>query len=301
MTIVINKIDLNNNFNTNLNQYINNIMSFNPQTYLEKINPHPKDKNVTFYDPTHTYTIQLQDSNGNNFKDDTFTSVTTWNHSHFGRFDADAIIEKMMKSPKWKNSKYYGMTPEQIKELWDKNRDEAAKAGTIMHYDIECYYNKVPVKNDSIEFKWFLDFEHERTKENGFAPHLKPFRTEMIVYDEELRLVGSVDMIFEAPDGTLQIYDWKRCREIKKTNSWQYSHVECISHLPDTNYWHYTLQLNTYRAIIERNYNRKVTDLYLVCLHPENKNNSFQRIKVPILKQEIDDLFALRLKQLKQK
>lgn len=275
-------------------------MSFNPQTYLQKKNPHPRDENVDFYDPTHTYTVRFIDGAGNAVVDDGFTSVTTWNHSHFAHFDADRIIEKMMRSPKWKQNKYYGMTPEQIKAQWDSNRDEAAKAGTFMHYDIECYYNKVNVSNNSIEYKWFLDFEHDRTKKGGFAPHLKPFRTEMIVYDEELRLVGSVDMIFEAPDGTLQIYDWKRCRDIKKTNPWQSSHVECINHLPDSNFWHYALQLNTYKAIIERKYERVVTDLYLVCLHPENKNNSYLRIKLPILKQEINDLFEYRIKQIQE-
>lgn len=274
-------------------------MSFNPQTYLQEKNPHPRDKRVTFYDPTHTYTIELNDENGNRFKDDTFTSVTTWNHSHFQPFNADKIIEKMMKSPKWEKNKYFEMTSEEIKALWEKNRDEAAQAGTNMHYDIECYYNNVDVKNDSIEYSWFIDFERERTREGGFAPHLTPYRTEMIVYDEELRLVGSVDMIFEAPDGTLQIYDWKRCKEIKKTNPWATSHVECISHIPDSNFWHYALQLNTYKTILERKYNKKVTALYLVCLHPNNKNNSFQMIKLPFLTQEMNSLIKYRLECIK--
>ena len=50
---------------------------------------------------------------------------------------------------------------------WDKNRDEAAQAGTKMHYDIECYYNNQDVKNDSIEYSWFLRFVKD-------FPELKP-------------------------------------------------------------------------------------------------------------------------------
>ena len=40
----------------------------------------------------------------------TYTSVTTWNHKHFPHFDADAIIDKMMKSKNWNSPtyKYYG-------------------------------------------------------------------------------------------------------------------------------------------------------------------------------------------------
>jgi hypothetical protein len=108
-------------------------------------------------------------------------------------------------------------------------------------------------------------------------------------------------MIFENEDGTLQIYDWKRCRDIKKNDGFgKCANKECIEHLPDTNYWHYCLQLNTYKAILEEKYDKKITDLYLVCLHPDNKNKNYQRIKVVDLQEEVKDLFRLREISLKQ-
>ena len=100
--------------------------------YLARLNAHPRDKRITFDPVPHAYTID-SDSTVK------YTSVTTWNHGHFEEFDADAIITSMMRSKKWAESKYYGQTPDQIKAGWDKNRDEAAAAGTAMHYDIECY------------------------------------------------------------------------------------------------------------------------------------------------------------------
>ena len=271
-------------------------MSCNPQTYLESLHPHDRDRRITFDEPTHVYTIEIIDENGDIKYDSGYTSVTTWNHSHFSEFNADEVIKKMMKSPKWSKSKYFGMSHGEIKNKWKKEGQESSRAGTLMHNDIECFYNKVPVSNTSIEYQYFQKFEHDRTKPGGFGEHLKPYRTEWIVFDEELRISGSIDMIYEAEDGTLQIYDWKRSKEIKKSNPWQYSHVECIDHLPDTNFWHYSLQLNTYKAILERNYGKKVTHLYLVVLHPNKP--SYQRIKVPILKDEIADLFKLRLREL---
>ena len=103
-------------------------------------------------------------------------------------------------------------------------------------------------------------------------------------------------MVFENEDGTLQIYDWKRCKEISKTNSWnKFAITECIDYLPDCNYWHYCLQLNIYKYILEKKYNKKVTDLYLVCLHPDNKNKNFERIKVAPLDDELIKLFELRM------
>lgn len=272
-----------------------------PPSYLANKNPHPRDANITFDEGPHIYTIALPNPDGTIQYDSGFTSVTTWNHSHFKHFDADAIIDKMMASPRWPQSQYYGMTREEIKAQWDANRDEAASAGTKMHYDIECYYNECPNTNDSIEYKWFLDFEKARTQEGGFGENLTPYRTEMMVYHEELRLSGSIDMIYEAPDGSLQIYDWKRCKEIKKDNPWECATRECINHLPDTNFWHYSLQLNTYKAILEEKYGKRVTDLFLVCLHPNNKNNSYIRIRVPVLSDEISELFSERRAEVVEK
>ena len=63
---------------------------------------------------------------------------------------------------------------------------------------------------------------------------------------------GSIDIIFESPDDTLQIYDWKRVKSIgyealgNKT-----SIIPSLKQIPDTNFWHYALQLNLYKMILE--------------------------------------------------
>jgi hypothetical protein len=103
-------------------------------------------------------------------------------------------------------------------------------------------------------------------------------------------------MLFIKPDGTYAIYDWKRSREITKSASFnKFANKTCIEHLPDSNYWHYCLQLNTYKSILESKYDIIVSEMYLICLHPENKNNNYQRIKVVDLGDEIKDLFKLRM------
>ena len=235
------------------------------------------DSHIKFDEGPHIYTID-GDSN--------YLSVTTWNHVHFEKFDADKIIANMMKSKNWYNSKYYGQTPEEIKDGWEKNRDAAASAGTKLHYDIECYYNGFPQENDSVEYTYFLNFIRA-------FPDLKPYRTEWMIWDKELRLAGSIDMVFENPDGTLLIYDWKRSKEIKKTTRFlKFSTTECIEHLPDTNFWHYSLQLNTYKAILEKCYGKKITHMCLVCLYPDNKD--YKLFRVPDLQEEVSELFELR-------
>lgn len=253
-------------------------------SYLAKKHPHPKDSLLTFDEGSHIYTID---------GDSSYTSVTTFNHLHFQLFDADKIIQNMMRSKNWSKSKYFGQSPEEIKAGWEENRVAAARAGTNLHYDIECFYNNMESSNNSTEYNYFKEFAKK-------YQHLIPYRTEWMIYDKNLKLAGSIDMVFENPDGSLSIYDWKRSKEIKKSSTWnQFSKTPCIEHIPDTNYWHYCLQLNTYKAILERNYKKIIKEMYLVCLHPENKNRSFQRIKVVELTNEMNALFNLRREQLK--
>jgi hypothetical protein len=96
-------------------------------------------------------------------------------------------------------------------------------------------------------------------------------------------------------DTPLAIYDWKRCREISKTNrANKFATHPAIEHLPDTNFWHYALQLNVYKYILQTKYDRRVTDLYIIVLHPEAQN--YQRIKLPDLQSEVAELFEERIR-----
>ena len=247
---------------------------------LQKKNAHTRDARIVFDEGPHVYYID---------GDSDYMSVTTLIHEQFPKFDADKIIGKMMSSPKWPQSKYYGMSPQQIKDLWNQNGKIASEAGTKLHYDIECFYNGEPKKNESIEYKYFLNFYKKNQQ-------LEAFRTEWMIFDTELKMAGSIDMVFRNPKGVLEIYDWKRSKEIKTTNRWGNATTECISHLPDCNFWMYSLQLNIYRKLLIKNYDVDVGDMYLVILHPNNDN--YLKYKVPDLSTEVDDLFALRLKQL---
>jgi len=256
-----------------------------PPTYLAVKNPHPRDQYITFDEGPHVYTVHGKQG---------YTSVTTWNHHHFAKFDANGIITNMLRGKKMKDPayKYYGMTREQILADWDQNRDQAAAAGTNMHYDIECYFNQVPTTNNSIEFQFFERFVRD-------FPELTPYRTEWCVYYEEYKLSGSIDMLFENPDGTIQIYDWKRCKEIAYEDPFGKTAITpCIQHMPDTNFWHYSLQLNLYKTILEEKYGKKVTGLYLVCLHPDNASRTYDRIEVPVLENEMRELLAVRKREL---
>lgn len=244
--------------------------------YLKNKHLDERDKSVSLDEETHIYTINDETD---------YISTTTWIHSHFSEFDSDKIITNMMNGKNWKKSKYYGKSREEIKDMWEANGREAAEAGTKLHLDIEKFYNKLEVNNDSVEYKQFKKYNSENTH--------NPYRTEWLIWDEEHKIAGSVDMVYQNKDGSLEIWDWKRSKQITKNKIFEtYAKTECINHLPDSNYWHYALQLNLYKSILERKYKKKICKLCLVVFHPTKKD--YEIIELPELDYEINKLLELR-------
>ncbi len=270
--------------------------------FLTVKNAHDRDKHIQFFEDGHRYMIT---PNAGNVP---YMSVTTFNHTHFSKFNADDVIHNIMNGKNWNaRNKYWGMTPSQIKSHWSELGTSAAELGTQMHFQIECYMNDSakasyinlnahetaphpydqPIAlttNDyySLEWQYFMEFIKDH-------PCLIPYRTEWIIFHEEYKLAGSIDMVFENDDGTLSIYDWKRTKDIsanKLANHWtKYSTNHLISHIPDTNYWHYALQLNTYKMILESKYGKKIKELVLVRLHP--LADTYELIPLPDLQSEV--------------
>ena len=240
---------------------------------LKDTNAHPRDGHIKFQEQGHIYYVKGRTG---------YTSVTTLVHKAFEKFDANKVIDAMMASPKWSESKYFGKTKEVIKKMWKEKGQNAAKMGTAMHEMLEFYYNnihldKIESYKDTTEYQYFNNFTQDHND-------LVPYRTEWNVYHEDHKISGSIDFVAINEDGTLSILDWKRCEEIKKTNNFgKRCMIDGLQHIHDTIYWHYTLQLNIYKYVLESKYNKTVRDLHLVVIHPENKHGNYEKIKLPIL------------------
>lgn len=289
-------------------------MNYELKPILSVKNTHLRDGNISFEEKEHRYTINEKGTSTT-----PYISTTTFIHKHFENFDADSIIKKMMLGKNWTKSKYYGLNIDEIKKIWNDNGSSVSKEGTLLHSNIEKFMNQeIP---DTIEYTHqnllenymkcsniILDVKQNNAEDwllflkyIKYYPNFVPYRTEWFIYDEEVKIAGSIDMVYlNKDDNTLNIYDWKRSKKItKESYGNKYAITDCINHIPDSNYFHYALQLNIYKAILEKNYNVVVKDLCLVRLHPENKNNSFELIKVINLADEVRDLFEYRKKQLK--
>lgn len=201
---------------------------------------------ISFNEETHTYEVD---------GDKTYTSVTTLLSSWFKPFDSDKAIQCIRKN---KNPTYESMTDDEIKELWKRDGELAAELGTALHKKIENYLQGEEVVGET-------DFHHFLTFIQDFP--LKVKCAEWRLFDASIKLIGTIDCVSENEDGTLTIYDWKRTRSVNKgAGSCQHP---LLRHIPATNYWKYTLQLNMYRHLVETN-GYTVKDMYIVVFHPEN-------------------------------
>jgi len=254
---------------------------------LKTKNAHPNDCLIEFDEKPHVYYV-----NGVSID----SSVTTFVHKKFPKFDA-IKVSKMLVKKHFENDKspYYNMTEEQIRKSWTDLGTKSSVAGTHLHNAIEYYYNDVKdrIKSeilDCIEWKYFESFLAD-------FPNLKAYRTEWEIFDTDLNLAGSIDMVFKDENGDFWIYDWKRSKEIKNSNDFE-TGFEPLDHLPNANYWHYSLQLNIYKRILETKYDIHIKGMCLIVLHENHKN--YMRYELPELAEEVDALFKERRENMKK-
>jgi hypothetical protein len=265
---------------------------------------HNDDLVLEFEEGAHKYTCNSK----------VFHSVTETIEQYFERFNSDFVIERMMSSKNWNQSEYYGMSPQEIKDLWK----ERANLGTRMHTGIETMIkhcciesefgprldkakleevSKAIATNPEVassvikewtltlkqtqelqqEFFYFADFAQKETLEEFCMPEFRMFSTDM-------QIAGTIDLCMYNKEGEVSIYDWKRVGTLRLNNHWQKG-KGIFGDRDDCNYEHYKLQLNLYRHLLENNYVfgsanivPKVKTMKLFIFHPNNEGYYAQNI-----------------------
>ena len=222
---------------------------------LENLNFHDRDSRIFFDESNHNYTID---------KKIKATSVTQLIHKFFPEFDKEYWANK--------ESIKTGKSKSEILKGWEELGEKARNLGTELHEQIENYYNKLEY-NKSRELEKFFNF-HSKHIENKY----KPYRTEWRVFDEDKNIAGTIDMVYEKDNGELFIFDWKRSKKIinsdgsvEKNNPFE-NGLEGLSHLPSSDYVKYCLQQNIYKNILEKKYEKKISSMNLLILHPHFEN-----------------------------
>lgn len=239
----------------------------NSPLLLERLNGHDRDERIKFNAEKHEYFIDGEKAK---------LSVSEVIGNFFPKFDTEFWSNK--------KAKQRGVPQQKVIDEWAEKGRLAAEKGTYLHDQIEKYYNGVKHDRTSPEFGYFLKFVEK-------YPLMEPHRTEWRIFDEEVMLAGTVDMIYRNPKtGLYFMFDWKRSEKVVDahnnpiTPNFQQGSGP-IAHLSDNSYHKYCLQQNMYKHLLEKNYNIKISSTNLLVLHPNRHN--FHVVPVPEMTQEV--------------
>ncbi len=179
-------------------------------------------------------------------------SVTSFIGQFKQPFDADNIS---VKSAKNKKSKWYGMTPEDIKAAWKAEAKRATDLGTWYHNQREAELCALDtIQREGVTVPIFKPLEIDGVKKAPDQKLVEGIYPEHMVYLKSAGVCGQSDFV-EVVNGKINITDYKTNKEIKTESFKNWEGVSQkmgypISHIEDCNFNHYALQLSTYMFII---------------------------------------------------
>lgn len=179
-------------------------------------------------------------------------SATTFIGQFKKPFDAETISQKSSKN---KKSKWYGMTPEAIRDAWKSEAKRATDLGTWYHNCRErdiCSFDNM--ERHGLEVPVIKPIESEGAKYSPDQKLKDGIYPEHMVYLRSAGLCGQSDLV-EVIDGEVHITDYKTNKEIKIEGFTNWEGITTkmlhpVSHLDDCNLNHYTLQLSLYMYMI---------------------------------------------------
>ncbi|NQY43342.1 MAG: PD-(D/E)XK nuclease family protein [Legionellales bacterium] len=212
-----------------------------------------------------------------------WVSVTSFINMFKPKFNSKAIAKKSSTN---KNSKWYGLKPEDIIAIWDKESKRAIKLGNwyhnqreadILEFDtIERNGIELPIIRPIIEND--LKLAPKQKLSDGVYP-------EHFVYLKSAALCGQADLV-EVVNGVINITDYKTNKEIKTEGYTNWEGVTSkmyhpVAHLDDCHLKHYNLQLSIYAYIINR-HNPKLKVGNLTIQHVKFKQTGVDDYGYPI-------------------
>ena len=240
-----------------------------------------KNKKVSFDPKTHSYFL----------KDQRLTSVTTIINKFKNEFDSDFWSKKIALKE--------NTTQEVILKKWKEKAFKSTEIGTAIHKIFEDYTNsKYCFTNGRLDFEYnklksefMADFNLKKEVALQFindffiTERLIPIESEFIVYNDFL--AGQIDMVCKDQEGNFYIVDFKTNEKID-TYSYGKKMKGVFSHLDDSNYFHYCLQLSIYKKMLKE---YEINKTFLVHITAEKYNfiechDVMKGIDINLLKQQ---------------
>lgn len=252
-----------------------------------------QDQFIDFEPEQHVYTIWSQESGYRSQK--RLLPVSQLIAYFFEQFDAQAAAQRQLER--------YGTPIEETLKKWDRIGQMAREVGTFVHEQTESYFRDGTFAK-ACPFTYegqteMVNVEKERQHFLRFVSDydIHPYRQEWPVYDTGLNIAGTIDMVCKEKDDEFTIYDWKRSSKV--VNVLGQPVVEAFGgrrsfngiSLPDTPFYHYCIQQNLYRYMLEAHYGVKVKAMNLVVLCADYP--SYVVVNVPKMDEVIGQIVAV--------
>lgn len=181
-----------------------------------------------------------------------WTSVTTLVGKLKPKFDAPG---QAIKSSKNKKSKWYGMNPSHIQQIWWNENARANKLGNFYHDQRESDLLACEtLTKDGVALPIIPPKIQDGIKYAPVQKLISGIYPELFVYLKSAGICGQADYV-EIVNGVVNILDYKTNKEIKKKGYTNWEGItnmmdSPIGHIEDCNYMHYILQMSIYMYII---------------------------------------------------
>ncbi len=214
------------------------------------------------------------------------TAVSNIINQFFVPFDSIGLSERVARRD--------GVSQCEVLEDWDCKGVESREIGTFLHTQIESFFSNKPMSmtthfcyngefvqvNKDVSIKEEMSYFRNFLRDNPIAP----FRTEWHIFDMELKIAGTIDLLCRNGNH-FDMYDWKRSRKASPNETVWRNGINGLERVPDISFYHYALQQNLYKFILEKNYGITVENMYIVVLHPLFGN--YQKYRISNMPNEI--------------
>ena len=156
-------------------------------------------------------------------------------------FDAKAIVERVTKS---KRSKWYGIPPQKILEIWDSEANRATTLGTYYHNQREadlCSF--ASIERDGITVPVITPVEEIDGLKQAPSQRLDPgVYPEHMVFLKSAGICGQSDLV-EVVNGYVNITDYKTNKEIKTESFKNWEGISEKLLIPVNNTYYFILKI----------------------------------------------------------
>lgn len=179
-------------------------------------------------------------------------SVTSLVSNFKKPFDSKLVSQKVSKN---KKSKWFGLTPEKIQELWESEANRATSLGNFYHNQRESdICSLASIQKEGTPIPVYKPIEEDGLKKAPVQRLTDGIYPEHMVYLKSAGICGQSDLV-EVVNGKVNIIDYKTNKEIKTESFRNWEGIpdklsSPLNHLEDCNFNHYSLQLSIYMYII---------------------------------------------------